>query len=1172
MGYSNVAGDLNVLATTSTQNLTVRGDATHFGNLVATQGFVSLGNVSAGNLVVTGNFTITATNTQATNALSINNSGTATALKVVQFEGGGSGHTHNVAEFWDYTTLAMVIDPEGNVGIHTTSSPGYSFTVGDGSYLTTVTSQLYTGNASGLSNLNSSNLINPLTALQLSNTQSNITSVGTLVNLNVSGTANVANGWFTTANITGGLGANTAFFNVLKTNTSNTGFLNAANGAVSNLLTSNINVVTTANMAALTVTGVLVGSLITGNASGLSNVNASNLVGNVASSNIAMSVTDPAQTNITSVGVLTALTVSGIFNSNLITGNGSGISNLNSSNLVGNVASANIASSVTNPAQTNITSVGVLTALTVSGIFNSNLITGNGSGISNLNSSNLVGNVASANIAMSVTDPAQTNITSVGVLTALTVGGVLQASLLTGNGSGISNLNSSNLVGNVASSNAALVVTQPAQPNITSVGLLTNLAVANSLSTSNLILSGNANVLGYSNLNTVNVATGNATSFGILTANMVTANVRSVYSNLVQAQNGLYAVSLFNGTYNDGVVVDYISGNGRISVGSGDSLTIYNGGVGALPIMTIGADGTLSTSNVNVASYSNLNTLNVASGNATNFGFLTANAVVANIANIYTTNIVGFIGSQWTTGVGNIFYVSNVGIGTGAVTANLQVQGNAVVSNAITTSNLILTGNATILGYANIATGNISNNFVSNLIANTLTVSGAITANATNTIFSFDTFTVPFIYATTINASSYANIVTLNTASANLSTANVSTGNLVTANILTLNVTTANLSSANVASGNLVTANILTLNATSANLSSANVASGNLVTANILTLNATTANLSSANVASGNLVTANILTLNGSSILGTNLNITGISNLSTTNVSSLNVSGAANFSSINTASANIANIYTTNIVGFVGSQWTGTVGAPIYYLSNVGIGTSTVTANLQVAGNLVVSNAITTSNLILTGNSNVSGYSNLVTANIGSANIATANVSVANVTNPIPITTGLFMNLNATYTLNATGNWYGNIASTWSSNLYTLFAPNPTASWTTYGSNPLVTGPTGNGGFRFSQTGPWAFTAVITADNNIKTLALSSNTSDVHSNLADTNVWEYVYRIGVGQDPSVPITIPFYVDNTNKYYFLDIEATNQTDNIHRTRYTNTASEAYTGSYVTLRPL
>jgi hypothetical protein len=141
MGYSNVQGDLNVLSTAFTQNLTVRGDTTLYGNLSAPSGFHNFGNVTAANLLVTGNFTITATNTQTTNSLTINNSGTATALKVVQYEGGGAGHTHNVAEFWDFTTLAMVIDPEGNVGIHTTSSPGYSLTVGDGSYLTTVTSQ-----------------------------------------------------------------------------------------------------------------------------------------------------------------------------------------------------------------------------------------------------------------------------------------------------------------------------------------------------------------------------------------------------------------------------------------------------------------------------------------------------------------------------------------------------------------------------------------------------------------------------------------------------------------------------------------------------------------------------------------------------------------------------------------------------------------------------------------------------------------------------------------------------------------------------------------------------------------------------------------------------------------------------------------------------------------------
>ena len=312
MGYSNVAGDLNVLSTTSTQNLTVRGDTTLYGNLTAAAGYHNFGNLTAANLTVTGNFTITATNTQVTNALSINNAGTSTALKVVQYEGGGPGHIYNVAEFWDFHTLAMVIDAEGNVGIHTTSSPGYSLTVGGGASIDALTSQLYTGNGSGLSNLHSSNLVGPLTSLQLTNTQSNITSLGTLVNLNVSGTANIATGWFTTANVTGGLGANTAFFTLLRSNVSNVGILNASNASVSNLLCSNLNVVTTANMTALTVTGILQASLLTGNASGLSNINSSNLVGNVAAANVASSVTNPAQTNITSVGTLTSLSVQGI--------------------------------------------------------------------------------------------------------------------------------------------------------------------------------------------------------------------------------------------------------------------------------------------------------------------------------------------------------------------------------------------------------------------------------------------------------------------------------------------------------------------------------------------------------------------------------------------------------------------------------------------------------------------------------------------------------------------------------------------------------------------------------------------------------------------------------------------------------------------------------------------
>lgn len=107
MGYSNVAGDLNVYGTSSLSDLTVRANTIHYGSL-SSYGVGSFDKLIAANLTVTGNFSVTSTNTATTNALSVNNLSTSTALKVVQFEGGGPGHLHNVAEFWDYTTLAMV--------------------------------------------------------------------------------------------------------------------------------------------------------------------------------------------------------------------------------------------------------------------------------------------------------------------------------------------------------------------------------------------------------------------------------------------------------------------------------------------------------------------------------------------------------------------------------------------------------------------------------------------------------------------------------------------------------------------------------------------------------------------------------------------------------------------------------------------------------------------------------------------------------------------------------------------------------------------------------------------------------------------------------------------------------------------------------------------------------
>jgi len=45
------------------------------------------------------------------------------------------------------------------------------------------------------------------------------------------------------------------------------------------------------------------------------------------------------------------------------------------------------------------------------------------------------------------------------------------------------------------------------------------------------------------------------------------------------ATAGFYSTSTFTGSYTDGIVVDYLTGNGRISVGSADTLTFYNAGV-----------------------------------------------------------------------------------------------------------------------------------------------------------------------------------------------------------------------------------------------------------------------------------------------------------------------------------------------------------------------------------------------------------------------------------------------------------------------------------------------------------------------------------------------------------------------------------------------------------------
>ena len=227
--------------------------------------------LSVSNLSVTGNLYVTATNVQTTNALTINNSGTMTALKVTQNE--TSIHTHNVAEFWDATTLAMVIDPEGNVAIHTTSSPGYSLTVTDPANFET----LYIRGKTGLTTLNVNGNVyvaNAVTTTNVFATTVSGTSVigthyGVLAGSNtIAGSTQTLTGTAgaTSLNVTGNLTVSNAITttNIFTTGNVTVGDLLTVGGLpgfTSLNVTGNVfvsNAVTTTNVFASTVSGTSV--------------------------------------------------------------------------------------------------------------------------------------------------------------------------------------------------------------------------------------------------------------------------------------------------------------------------------------------------------------------------------------------------------------------------------------------------------------------------------------------------------------------------------------------------------------------------------------------------------------------------------------------------------------------------------------------------------------------------------------------------------------------------------------------------------------------------------------------------------------------------------------------------------------------------------------------------
>ena len=66
----------------------------------------------------------------------------------------------------------------------------------------------------------------------------------------------------------------------------------------------------------------------------------------------------------------------------------------------------------------------------------------------------------------------------------------------------------------------------------------------------------------------------------------LTGNLVAYSANV---SNGLYSRGVYTGgTYSDGIVVDYSTGQGRISVGAADGIGFYNAGIGATALIILG--------------------------------------------------------------------------------------------------------------------------------------------------------------------------------------------------------------------------------------------------------------------------------------------------------------------------------------------------------------------------------------------------------------------------------------------------------------------------------------------------------------------------------------------------------------------------------------------------------
>jgi hypothetical protein len=665
--------------------------------------------------------------------------------------------------------------------------------------------------------------------------QGNITSVGTLTSLGVTG------------NITSG--------NANLGNLTSSNYFSGNGSLLSSITGGNV----TGAVAYATTANAVAGANVSGQVSYAATANAvagSNVMGQVGNSLIAGTVYTNAQPNITSVGTLSSLNVTGNLSSgnanlgnlviaNYFSGNGSLLTGISAIS-AGYIANGN--------SNINIPSANGNIAMSVAGNANIIVVTGTGvniAGYANLGSGNIIttGNASAGYFIGSGNN--LSNIQGANVSGAVSYATTANA---------VAGANVSGQVGNAL---VAGTVYTNAQPNINSVGTLTGLTVGNA--TSNTVF-GNGTITATGNISGGNLTlTGNLTVSGTTTT--VNSTVTRVVDPIIELGGGANGAALSSDDNKDrGVLLHYYSGASTVDafIGWDDSNAEFAFG-----------------SNVSVSS-------EVVTFNA--LGNVRANYIFGNAAYLTGVDLLTASGADQANYISNGNSNINTPISNGNITVSIAGVSNTVVFTS--------TG-VNIAGYANLGTGNLLTTgnvsagfFIGNGSQLTGVDSAGKVANGNSNV------NIPTANGNiTMGVAGNANIITVTGTGVNISGyANLGSGNLITTGNVSGNFILGNgyyltgVDQLNV--GNADGANFIANGTSNVNtpIANGNITVGIGGVSNTVVFTTTGVNIAGYVNATGNLTAGNITTS------GSGGNISGANNISANTFTATgNISAGSNY-------------------------------------------------------------------------------------------------------------------------------------------------------------------------------------------------------------------------------------------------------------------------------------